>query len=104
LQGASKEQSCREEFMTHLVWGSSLSGRDLNRNRKFLIKIGIPNNLPSTQTGNSGWETASLPTLPPPETRSQRRPVLARQRVTSDSVLLLGTLLNPMVQTRERGR
>lgn len=76
-----------EEFMTHLVWGSSLSGRDLNWNRKFLIMIGIPNNLPSTQTGNSRWETASLPSLHPPETRNQGIPVLARQCVTSDFVL-----------------
>lgn len=69
--------------MTHLVWGSSLSGRDLNWNRRFLIKIGIPNNLPSTQTGNSRWETASLPTPHLPETRIKRSLVLVWQCVTS---------------------
>lgn len=104
LEGASKEQNHTEEFMTHLVWGSSLSGRDLNWNRRFLIKIGIPNNLPSTQTGNSRWETASLPTPHLPETRIKRSLVLVWQCVTSHFMLLLGTLLNSMVQTQERGR
>lgn len=94
LQGASKEQDSREEFMTHLERGSSLSERAFNWNRKFPIKIGIPKKVPTIQTRKSRWENDSLPTLTP-ETRRQRSPEVAGQRMTSDFVLC-SALYEPM--------